>query len=261
MPETAGSSPLDPEMPPAPATRDHELACGIRGGHVPRGFYVRHGKRVLDLIGALALLVVLGPLIAVLALIVRTTSGPPVFFRQERVGQNGTRFRIFKFRTMIPDAVHQGAGLYVADHDERVTWAGRWLRATSMDELPQLFNVLCGDMSLVGPRPNLPVVIERYRPYYELILTVKPGVTGLAAVRGRSKLRRSQMLALDQEYARSVGLFTDLGLLVASVPAVLLRRGAVGGKTAEYMEDLDTPPADTQGTSTYATTEGMNTPE
>lgn len=237
-PEELRRATADPATIPEPTPEQLGLVYGRTPGDVPDGFYVRHGKRALDLLGSAALLIPLGPLIAVLALVVRVTSGRPVFFRQERVGRGDARFRIFKFRTMIPGAVNMGAGLYVTHRDERITWAGHWLRATSLDELPQLFNVVLGDMSLVGPRPNLPVTIHRHWPYYELILTTKPGITGLAAVRGRSKLRRSQMLALDQEYARTVGLWTDLRILAATVPVVLLRRGAVGGKTAEFMEDV-----------------------
>lgn len=230
-----------------PATHDASsyadlpLICGIPDDALPQSFYARRGKRLLDVLGALVLLVPLGPVLLLLVLVVAITSGRPVFFRQERMGYQCSVFRIFKFRTMVRDAESKGAGLYLADDDDRITWAGRWLRATSLDELPQVFNVLLGDMSFVGPRPNLPMTIHRYRDYYDLILTVKPGITGLAAVRGRSHLRRSQMLALDQEYAQTVSLLTDLRILAASIPVVLLRRGALGPKTEEYMEDLDPP--------------------
>ena len=201
-------------------------------------FYARHGKRLFDLAAGGPLLVLFSPFIAVLALVVRVSSGRPTFFIQERVGLNGRRFGLIKFRTMVPDAVSKGAGLYIEDADDRITWAGRWLRLTSLDELPQIVNVMKGDLSLVGPRPNLPMIVGRYASSYREILLVKPGLTGLAAIRGRHLLRRSQMLALDREYVATLSFRNDLKILLGTAPVVLLRHGSTIERSAEFLEDI-----------------------
>jgi lipopolysaccharide/colanic/teichoic acid biosynthesis glycosyltransferase len=202
-------------------------------------FYARHGKRVLDLALALPGTVAISPILGGLALIVRTTSGSPVFFRQERVGKDGRVFRIFKFRTMVVGAVDQGAGIYLEENDTRITWAGDWLRATSLDELPQVFNVLRGEMSLVGPRPNLPEIVARYGRRYDRILKVKPGMTCLVAIRGRNQLRRSQMFAYDEEYVETMSLRQDLRIILETLPAVLFRRGSTNDVSEEFLEDVE----------------------
>jgi len=202
-------------------------------------FYARHGKRLVDLALAVPGTVAISPLLGGLALAVRVTSGSPVFFRQERVGRDGRVFRIFKFRTMVVGAVDQGAGIYLEENDARITWAGEWLRATSLDELPQLLNVIRGEMSLVGPRPNLPEIVARYGALYDRILTVKPGVTCLVAIRGRNRLRRSQMLAYDEEYVETMSLKQDLRILLQTLPAVLSRRGSTNDVSEEFLEDVE----------------------
>jgi len=220
-------------------------AAAHDAGHVSErttGFYARRGKRWFDLVAGGAATVVLLPLLGLVSLIVLVTSGRPVFFLQERVGRHGRIFRVIKFRSMIPNAVKHGAGYYLDERDTRITSAGRWMRLASLDELPQLFNVLHGEMSLVGPRPNLPVIVERYRPHYDHILLVKPGLTGLAAIRGRNRLQRSQMIELDHRYVRTLSLRNDLKIILATVPAVLLRKGATNVVTEEFIEDL--PPAE-----------------
>ena len=201
-------------------------------------FYARHGKRAVDLALTAPGMVLAAPFLLGLAAAVRFTSGSPVFFRQERVGRDGEIFRIFKFRTMVVDAVRQGRGYYLEDGDPRITRVGRWLRSTSLDELPQLFNVILGDMSLVGPRPNLPFIVRRYGHLYDRSLTVKPGITCLVAIRGRNTLRRSQMIAYDDEYVDTLGLVTDLRILLATFPAVFLRRGSSDEVSEEFLEDV-----------------------
>jgi len=219
--------------------------------------YRRYGKRLFDLAAAGAGTAAISPLLAALAGVVYATSGRPIFFRQERVGRHGRVFRIFKFRTMIPDAVKSGRGFYLEKNDPRITPAGKWMRSTSLDELPQLFNVLLGDMSLVGPRPNLVFIVEKYRSRYERILAERPGITALVAVSGRNRLTRSKMIALDDEYVADVTLLGDLKLLAHTLPAVLLRSGATDNVSEEFMEDVepdpgwveDEPPADPEPTS------------
>jgi lipopolysaccharide/colanic/teichoic acid biosynthesis glycosyltransferase len=201
-------------------------------------FYARHGKRLFDLLAGGAGTLAVSPLLAVLAAVVYIDSGRPIFFRQERVGLNGRVFRIFKFRTMIPDAVEQGRGYYLEEGDPRITSCGRWMRATSLDELPQLLNVLLGDMSLVGPRPNLTFIVERYKPHYDRILKVRPGITSLVGIGGRNRLKRSQMLALDDEYASTLSFRNDLRILLKTVPVVLFRHGASDDVSEEFLEDV-----------------------
>jgi undecaprenyl phosphate N,N'-diacetylbacillosamine 1-phosphate transferase len=217
-------------------------ACGPWPPLRTRTLYARYGKRVFDLGLTVPGTVLISPLFAVLAAVVRFTSGKPVFFRQERVGRGGRVFRIFKFRTMVVDAVNQGKGYYLEEGDPRITKAGHFLRATSLDELPQLFNVITGDMSLVGPRPNLPFIVRRYGHLYDKSLTVKPGVTCFVAIRGRNELRRSQMMAFDDEYVDKLSLWTDLKILTETFPAVFLRRGSSNDVSEEFLEDV--PPVD-----------------
>jgi lipopolysaccharide/colanic/teichoic acid biosynthesis glycosyltransferase/glycosyltransferase involved in cell wall biosynthesis len=212
-------------------------ATGGSPGDSPSGFYRRHGKRLVDLAVAVPATATAAPLLGALAVVVRATSGRPVLFVQDRVGLDGIPFGIYKFRSMIPDAWKFG-GYYLADEDPRITWCGRWMRALSLDELPNLLNVVKGDMSLVGPRPNLPFIVDQYRNHYGTILTVKPGITGLVAVSGRNKLRRSQMIELDEHYVRTLSFREDLRILLKTIPIVLLRHGSSNDVSEEFIEDI-----------------------
>jgi exopolysaccharide biosynthesis polyprenyl glycosylphosphotransferase len=201
----------------------------------------RHGvarvlKRALDVVVASLTLAVLLPLLAVVGLLIRLESPGPVIFKQERVGKNGRRFRIFKFRTMVQGAHEQEARLREecsADPrfvkiacDPRVTRLGRILRKTSIDELPQLWNVLHGEMSLVGPRPSQPSEVALYEPSQFTRLLVKPGVTGMWQVSGRSDLCFEDAVKLDAAYVRDWSLWLDLKIMVKTVAVVLQCRGA-----------------------------------
>jgi lipopolysaccharide/colanic/teichoic acid biosynthesis glycosyltransferase len=152
---------------------------------MPTGAYIRSGKRCLDAACAAGGLLLLSPLLCAAALAVKLNSRGPVFFRQIRVGLDGKTFRIFKFRTMVQDAAHKGP-LLTADGDPRITRSGKWLRKTKVDELPQLLNVLAGDMSLVGPRPERPELLVNLAlaiPFFEeRMRDIKPGITGLAQI-------------------------------------------------------------------------------
>jgi lipopolysaccharide/colanic/teichoic acid biosynthesis glycosyltransferase len=161
-------------------------------------------KRVLDLLAAAAGLVILSPLMALVALMIKLDSRGPVFFRQHRVGKNFRPFEIYKFRTMVQDAPQRG-GSITAGTDSRITRVGNLLRQSKIDELPQLINVLKGDMSLVGPRPEVPQYVEMFRKDYEQILSVRPGITDLASLKYRDEatvLGRS--VDPEQEYAERV---------------------------------------------------------
>jgi lipopolysaccharide/colanic/teichoic acid biosynthesis glycosyltransferase len=201
--------------------------------------YERYGKRALDLaVGGVAG-VIAAPVVGAAAAVLWRTQGRPIIFTQTRCGKDERDFTIFKFRTMVPDAAAHGAGMWFERGDSRITPVGRFLRASSIDELPQIWNVLRGDMSLVGPRPKPHEVIDRYMSRYRETLRVRPGLTCLAAVEGRNTLRRSQMIDADQRYARELGLLTDLRILARTVPTVLLRRGFHSDdESEEFVEDV-----------------------
>jgi sugar transferase EpsL len=185
-------------------------------------FYSKHGKRLFDLALTIPGLVVLSPLLAFIALMVRAKLGSPVLFRQVRPGLGGRPFTIYKFRTMT-DA--RGAdGKLLAD-GERLTRFGRFLRSASLDELPELFNVLKGDMSLVGPRPLLMEYLERYTPEQARRHEVKPGVTGWAQVNGRNAISWGKKFKLDVWYVKNQNCWLDLKILVLTMVKVVRREG------------------------------------
>ncbi|MFJ4221456.1 sugar transferase [Curtobacterium luteum] len=196
----------------------------------------RTGKRLLDIVGAGLGLLLLAPVFGVIALVIRLDDRGPVFFRQTRVGRGGTDFSILKFRTMCVDAearvasleaANEGAGpLFKMKHDPRVTRVGAFLRRTSLDELPQLWNVLTGSMSLVGPRPALPKEVAVYDEFADRRLLVTPGITGLWQVSGRSDLDWAEGVRLDLHYVENWSFLHDLVILARTVPSVLRSRGA-----------------------------------
>ena len=205
-------------------------------------------KRMFDLVSAAAALVVTAPLTLVIAAAIKLDSRGPVFFRQERLGLGGRLFRVWKFRTMVAgasDAAHRdlitrmmagdpadtahtaedGSKVYKLVKDDRVTRVGRWLRRLSLDELPQLFNVIAGQMSLVGPRPPLAYEAEQYDRWQYGRLRVRPGITGLWQVSGRNLLSYRQMCELDMEYVHRWSLWLDMRILLRTVPVVLFNSG------------------------------------
>jgi lipopolysaccharide/colanic/teichoic acid biosynthesis glycosyltransferase len=197
-------------------------------------------KRAIDIIGSAAALILFSPLFLVLAIAIVVDSGRPVFFRQVRLARGLREFRVLKFRTMKLGATPEMHQEYIrklasgeADDDSlkkltgdpRVTRAGRFLRRTSLDELPQLANVLIGNMSLVGPRPALEYELEHYRPDHFRRFAVKPGMTGLWQVSGRNALGFAEMLDLDAEYAMSSSLVTDIKIL-AKTPMAAISKAA-----------------------------------
>jgi lipopolysaccharide/colanic/teichoic acid biosynthesis glycosyltransferase len=206
-------------------------------------------KRAVDVVGSLAALIVGAPVMIAIAVAIKLTSKGPVLFRQERVGWRGSRFVFLKFRSMKcanDPTIHQEyvrrfiAGLaesaqssenpkavYKIQDDPRVTRVGKFLRRTSLDELPQFINVLKGEMSLVGPRPPIPYELEHYRVWHRRrVLEAKPGITGLWQVNGRSRLKFDDMVRLDLRYAGSWSLSSDLKVLLQTPRAALLCKGA-----------------------------------
>ncbi|MDX6568554.1 MAG: hypothetical protein QOH15_1132 [Gaiellales bacterium] len=183
-------------------------------------------KRVLDVLGATVGLTLGAPVLTASAIAVRLEDAGPVFFRQERVGQDERLFEVLKLRTMIVDAHLQGAGYAVDEGDARITRIGQLLRRTSIDELPQLWNVLRGEMSLVGPRPTLAYQVERYTDRQRRRLEVKPGLTGWAQINGRASLSWPERIELDVWYVEHRSLALDLRILLRTA-SVLLRPGVV----------------------------------
>ncbi len=184
--------------------------------------YRSFGKRLLDLALTFPALVLLSPILAFTALLVRLTLGAPVLFRQQRPGLHGKPFTLYKFRTMTDARDAQGNLLPDA---ERLTTFGRFLRSTSLDELPELWNVLRGDMSLVGPRPLLMQYLDRYTPEQARRHEVKPGITGWAQVNGRNAITWEQKFALDVWYVDHVSLWLDLKIIALTVWKILKREG------------------------------------
>jgi exopolysaccharide biosynthesis polyprenyl glycosylphosphotransferase len=205
-------------------------------------------KRSIDIIGSLSALVLLSPLLILLAVVIKLTSKGPILFKQQRLGQYGVRFTFLKFRSMYfqSDAkIHENyvkqfisgkqvqpqlgghRGLYKLKDDPRVTPVGRFLRKTSLDELPQFFNVLKGEMSLVGPRPPIPYEVEAYEIWHRRrFLEVKPGITGLWQVEGRSRIKFDDMVRLDLKYAKIWSPWLDIKILLRTPTAVLRGDGA-----------------------------------
>lgn len=182
-------------------------------GKAARGVYNRVVKRLLDLLIALLALILLSPLLLVTALAVKLSSKGPVIFKQKRLGRNGREFNFYKFRSMVVNAEQTGSGVYSGKGDPRVTKVGRFLRASSIDELPQLINILKGDMALIGPRPPLtyhPWPISDYTPYQRHMFDVRPGITGWAQTHGRKDVEWHRRIELNVWYVEHVSLGLDL---------------------------------------------------
>lgn len=200
----------------------------------PLRSYRTHAKRGVDLIVGSILLVLAGPLVLLAMLLVFITLGRPVIYRQQRVGLDGQWFELYKLRTMVPDRRRGESNGYIGPErrevhksreDPRVGRVGAWLRALRLDELPQFWNVIKGDMSLVGPRPELPDIVAEYEDWQHLRHTVKPGLTGLWQVSAPNGKLMHECTELDLEYISRISLRTDLGILVKTPSAMVRRRG------------------------------------
>ena len=183
-------------------------------------------RRALDIVFAGVAFVLTAPLLALAMLAIRLESPGSAIYRQRRVGKDARPFDLFKLRTMVDGAEHLGAGLAVNAGDTRITRVGAFLRRTSLDELPNLFNVLRGDMSLIGPRPTLPVQVAQYTARQRGRLSVKPGITGWAQVNGRASLPWSERIELDLYYVEHRSLALDLRIL-SRTPAMVLSGGGL----------------------------------
>jgi lipopolysaccharide/colanic/teichoic acid biosynthesis glycosyltransferase len=181
--------------------------------------------RLLDIVGSLAILVLSLPGIIVSALLIKITSAGPIFYKQERVGQGGRHFTLYKFRTMINDAEKHIGPVLATKDDDRVTPVGRILRRMRVDELPQVYNILRGDMSLVGPRPERPFFIERHEALQGARLAVKPGLTGLAQVRSFYDLKPAHKVKYDYLYIQKRSVFLNLYILLQTIPVIFAKKG------------------------------------
>jgi undecaprenyl phosphate N,N'-diacetylbacillosamine 1-phosphate transferase len=181
-------------------------------------------RDVLEMFAALLLLVLLTPLLLIIAVIVKLESSGRVFYLASRVGKNGHIFSMYKFRTMVDQADQIGSHL-TGRNDPRITKAGKYLRRTSLDELPQLLNILKGDMSFIGPRPEVPEIVNTYTDEQMKALSVKPGLTGLSQVNGRDDLPLSKKLEYEVEYAENRCLWLDLKIIIKTIPVLISGRG------------------------------------
>lgn len=185
-------------------------------------------KLLLDRIIALILIIILSPLLLIVSLLIKLDSKGPSIYKQSRIGKDGKSFTIYKFRTMIDNAINIGRGIYVSKNDTRITRVGKILRKTSIDELPQLINVLKGEMSFVGPRPPLeyhPYCYKDYSEEQKLRFKILPGITGYAQAYGRNQLTWTERIVMDVKYYRNFSLFFDIKIIFATIFIVILTRG------------------------------------
>ncbi len=212
------------------------VAPALAGPVGREGALYRGAKRAFDVVASLGGLALLLPLFPFIVLLIKLETSGPIFFRQLRVGREGRLFACYKFRSMAVDAESRKASLshlneatgaaFKIKDDPRITGVGRFLRRSSLDEFPQLLNVLRGDMTIVGPRPQIPSEVKDYTPEAALRLLVRPGLTCLWQISGRSHLDFDEWMALDREYVRTRSLGRDVWILLRTLPAVIQRKGA-----------------------------------
>ncbi len=191
-------------------------------------------KRFLDIVSSSLGLLILSPLILIISLMIKITSEGPILFKQDRLGQNGNVYKILKFRTMVVNAEQIGDGLTVKDEsDPRITKLGSFLRSTSLDELPQLFNVIIGEMSIVGPRPPVTYFpydgYEKYPKWAKDRFSMKPGITGLSQITVRNSVSWDQRMKVDLEYVKRASILLDIKIVILTIPALLKRKNIYGG--------------------------------
>jgi lipopolysaccharide/colanic/teichoic acid biosynthesis glycosyltransferase len=181
--------------------------------------------RGLDVLGSLVILFISSPIAVLSSLLIKSTSSGPVLYKQKRVGKNGKVFTLYKFRTMVKEAEKNVGPILASRDDPRITKAGKLLRTTRLDELPQLFNVLRGDMSLVGPRPERPHFVKLHKSLRELRLTVRPGITGLAQIRNFYDLKPKHKIKYDYLYIQQRSLLLNLYTIAKTIPVIFSKKG------------------------------------
>ena len=190
-------------------------------------------KRIMDLFASILGIIVLSPFLIIISLAIKFTSKGPVFFKQERLGKDGETFKIIKFRTMIDKAEEVGMGIKTSANDPRITKVGNLLRKTSLDELPQLFNVVVGNMSIMGPRPPVPYHPREYKNYSEHQVQrfkVKPGITGYAQVKGRNLLTWDERIEYDIEYVNKQTILLDIKIIMLTIIKVFKKEDINSGR-------------------------------
>ncbi len=193
-------------------------------------------KRLVDVFGAVVLLILLSPLLLVVAIAVKFESRGSVIYRQERVGRDGDKFEIYKLRTMVEGAEKIGAGLAIEEGDSRITRVGSLLRRFSLDEIPNLVNVLGGEMSFVGPRPTLSYQVDKYTDRQKMRLAVKPGITGWAQVNGRAALPWSERIDLDIWYVENWSIWLDVKIVLKTVKMLATGHGLYKGESGGWKD-------------------------
>lgn len=196
-------------------------------------------KRGMDIVASLTGLIIAAPILIIVALLIKFDSKGPVFFCQERVGLNGKFFKVIKFRTMIDNAVNIGSGIMTDKDDPRITKVGKLLRKASIDEIPQLINILKGDMSLVGPRPVPVGHFKKYTDYEKKRLAVRPGITGWAQVNGRNNLTWAERIEKDIWYVNNMSIVLDIKIILKTVRVVLLAEGVYSGRYKEKVLEMN----------------------
>ncbi|MEM2929046.1 MAG: sugar transferase [Nitrososphaerota archaeon] len=191
-------------------------------------YYKLFIKEVFDKIISFFLLIILSPLLLIISILIKLDSKGPVFFIQERVGKNGKIFKIIKFRTMFVGAEEKTKGIYIDEQNPYITKIGKFLRRWSLDELPELINVLKGDMSLVGPRPTLKYQVEKYNDFQKKRLLFKPGITGWAQINGRNRISWEERIKLDIWYIEHWSLLLDLKILFKTISEIFKKENVFG---------------------------------
>ncbi|HJF34013.1 MAG TPA: sugar transferase [Sporosarcina psychrophila] len=196
-------------------------------------------KRIFDILFSLIIILILSPVLLTITILIKITSKGPILFKQERVGQYNELFKIYKFRSMIQNAEKLGSGYYMdGEDDPRITRVGKILRKTSLDELPELFNVLKGEMSLAGPRPTLKYQVDKYSEFQKKRLEYPPGITGWAQINGRNEIPWSKRIELDIWYIDNYSFLLDIKILLLTLPRVLSSRGISHNQSEKDVDDL-----------------------
>jgi sugar transferase EpsL len=205
---------------------------------IEQTIYSKYFKRALDFTLSLIALLVLSPLLILVAILIKIGSEGPIFFRQERPGKDQKIFKVYKFRTMVKDAVkQQKVGVEVIGSDTRITPLGKFLRRFKIDELAQLINILNGDMSIVGPRPTLPEYIEQYEEWELKRFDVRPGLTGLAQINGNIYLDRQEKSVYDVKYIENISFINDIKIILKTVAIVFLGEDKFVNKTDSKLRE------------------------
>lgn len=186
--------------------------------------YKNYFKLIIDFILSIFILLLISPLLFITSILIKIYDPGPIIFKQKRVGLNGKEFDIYKFRTMIVNADKVGPVL-TQDNDPRITNLGKFLRRSSIDELPQFINVLKGEMSIIGPRPEVPSIVKNYNKEQRYVFEVRPGLTGWAQINGRDELSIETKLNYDIEYIKNLSFFFDLKIFLLTFPALISKRG------------------------------------